>query len=69
MGNNHIKSIFCGKDGSTFYGFTWNAKDSLLEPFLNKKNKKRITIGGRMRMNQWKGKKNIEFLVEDISTI
>ncbi len=69
VGDNHIKSILCGKDGSTFYAFTWNAKNSQLEPFLDKKNKKRINIGGKMRMNQWNGKKNIEFLIEDISTI
>ncbi len=67
IGNNHIKSILSGKDGSTFKAFAWNAKNSPLEPFLNKKNKKRINIAGKMRLNEWKGKRNIEFLIEDIS--
>mgnify|MGYP000386150914 FL=1 len=67
IGNNHIKSILSGKDGSTFKAFAWNAKNSPLEPFLNKKNKKKINIAGKMRLNEWKGKRNIEFLIEDIS--
>ena len=67
IGNNHIKSILCGKDGSTFKAFAWNAKNTPLEPFLNKKNKKRINIAGKMRLNEWKGKRNIEFMIEDIS--
>jgi len=30
-------------------------------------NKKKINIAGKMRLNEWKGKRNIEFLIEDIS--
>ena len=67
VANNHIKSILCGKDGTTFKAFAWNAKNSPLEPFLNKKNKKGINIAGKMRLNEWKGKRNIEFMIEDIS--
>ena len=67
VANNHIKSILCGKDGSTFKAFAWNAKNSPLEPFLNKKNKRRINIAGKMRLNEWKGKRNIEFMIDDIS--
>ena len=67
IGNNHIKSILSGKDGSTFRAFAWNAKNTPLEPFLNKSNKKRINVAGRMRLNEWKGKKNVEFMIEDIS--
>ena len=61
VGNNHIKSILSGKDGSIFKAFAWNGKDSPLEPFLNKKNKKLINIAGRMKLNEWRGRKNIEF--------
>ena len=35
--NTHISSILLGKDGSTFKGFAWNAINTPLEPFLNKK--------------------------------
>ena len=65
--NNHISSVLSGKDGTTFRGFAWNGKDTALEPFLNKKNKQSINIAGRMRLNEWRGKKKIEFMIEDIS--
>ena len=65
--NDHISSVLSGKDGTTFRGFTWNGKDTALEPFLNKKNKQSINIAGKMRLNEWRGKKKIEFMIEDIS--
>ena len=68
IGNNHIKSILTGKDGSTFRAFAWNAKNTPLEPFLNKKNKKLINLAGKMKLNEWRGKKNVEFIIEDIAT-
>jgi single-stranded-DNA-specific exonuclease len=68
VANNHIKSILIGKDGSTFKAFSWNAMNTPLEHFLDKKNKKEMNIVGKMRLNEWKGKKNIEFMIEDIST-
>jgi len=68
VGNHHIKSVLIGKDGSVFKGFVWNGKNSPLEPFLNKKNKKRINLAGKMKLNAWRGRKNIEFIIEDIAT-
>ena len=68
VGNAHIKLILCGKDGSIFKGFLWNGKNSLLEPFLNKKYTKKINIAGKMKLNYWRGKKDVEFAIEDIST-
>ena len=68
VGNHHIKSVLSGRDGSVFKGFVWNGKNSPLEPFLNKKNKKRINLAGKMKLNAWRGRKNIEFIIEDIAT-
>jgi len=67
VGNNHIKSILAGKDGSVFKGFVWNGKNSPLEPFLNKKSNRLINLVGKMRLNEWQGKKDVEFMIEDIS--
>jgi len=66
-GDNHIISILSGKDGSSFKGYAWNAKNTPLEPFLNSKNKKKINIAGKMRLNEWRGKKEVDFVIEDIS--
>ena len=65
VGNYHIKSILVGKDGFVFKGFIWNGKNSPLEPFFTKKNKKLINIAGKIRLNDWRGKKNVEFIIED----
>ena len=67
IGNNHIKSILSGKDGSTFKAFAWNAKNTPLETFLINKKKKIINIAGKIRLNEWKGNKKVEFIIEDIS--
>ena len=67
VGENHIKSILRGQDGSILKTFAWNAKNSPLEALLNRKNKKKFNVAGRMKLNEWKGKKNIEFVIEDLS--
>ena len=67
VGNNHIRTILSGKDGSSFKAFAWNAKGTPLEALLNSKNKKNINVAGKMKLNAWKGKKNVEFVIEDIS--
>ena len=48
-------------------GFAWNAKNTPLEPFLSKKSRKEINIAGKMRLNEWRGKREVEFMIEDIS--
>ena len=65
--NNHIKLLLCGKDGSVFKSFAWNAINSPLESFLNKKNNKNFSAAGKLKLNEWRGKKNIEFIIEDIA--
>jgi len=67
ISNNHIKSVMSGKDGSVFKSFTWNAINGPLEPFLQKKRNKNINIAGKLRLNEWNGKRNIDFMIEDIS--
>ena len=67
VGNNHIKSVLIGKDGTVFKSFAWNAKDGPLEPFLIKGNKKKINIAGKIRLNQWRGQRKVEFLIEDVA--
>ena len=67
VGGKHIKSILIGTDGSIIKGFAWDVVNSPLEPFLNAKYKKLFHIAGRMKKNEWKGKMDIEFIIDDIS--
>ena len=63
----HIKSILIGKDGSVIKGLAWNATNGPLEPYLTKKNKNKFSIAGKLKKNEWQGKKDIEFIIEDIA--
>jgi len=67
VGNNHIKLILSGKDGTVFKSLAWNAINTPLEPFLNNKNRKRINIAGKIHLNQWRGERKVEFMIEDIA--
>ena len=67
VGNNHIKLVLSGKDGTVFKSLAWNAINTPLEPFLNNKNRKRINIAGKMHLNQWRGERKVEFMIEDIA--
>ena len=67
VADKHIKSILRGKDGSVIKSVAFNAKSSPLEPYLDKNNHKKFSIAGKMNLNEWQGRKNIEFIIEDIS--
>ena len=67
VGNNHIKLVLSGKDGTVFKSLAWNAINTPLEPFLNNKNRKRINIAGKIHLNQWHGERKVEFMIEDIA--
>ena len=67
VGNNHIKLVLSGKDGTVFKSLAWNAINTPLEPFLNNKNRKRINIAGKIHLNQWRGERKVEFMIEDIA--
>ena len=69
VANNHIKSILVGKDGSVVKSFAWNAMNTTLETILNNQNKKKFNVAGKMKKNEWRGKNDIEFIIEDVSTI
>ena len=67
VGEKHIKSILLGKDGSNFKTIAFNATDSDIGGYLLKKNNKYFNIVGKLSLNEWKGEKNVEFIIDDIS--
>jgi len=62
----HIKSLLLGKDGSTFKGFAWNAKNTMLHSYLYENKNKKINLAGNIRLNEWRGKKEVQFNIIDI---
>ena len=67
VGEKHIKSVLAGDDGSTVKSVTFNAVSTNLESYLLANNRKKINIFGKLSLNEWKGKKNVEFIIDDIS--
>jgi len=67
ISNNHIRSILEGKDGSIIKSFAWNAVNGPLEKTLCERKNSKFNVAGKMKLNEWNGKKNIEFIIEDIT--
>ena len=46
---------------------TFNAVKTDLETYLLSKKRNKINIFGKLSLNEWKGQKNVEFIIDDIS--
>ena len=69
VGEKHIKSVLIGADSSTIKAISFNSVDTDLSPYLLKKNTKNFNIVGKLSLNEWRGQKNVEFIIDDISVI
>ena len=67
VGEKHIKSVLVGPEGSSFKTMAFNATESSLGPYLLKKNNNLFDIAGKLSLNEWRGQKNVEFIIDDIS--
>ena len=67
VGDKHIKSVLLSPDGTTIDSIAFNASDNELGAYLLKNNKKTFNIVGKLSLNEWKGKKKVEFIIDDIS--
>ncbi len=67
VGKNHIKSILLSKDGSTLKTIAFNSYDTDLGQLLLNNKKNTFNIVGKLSLNEWKGEKNVEFIIDDIS--
>ena len=67
VGEKHIKTIFTAPDGSVIKCVTFNAIKTDLETYLLRKDRKKINILGKLSLNEWKGQRKVEFIIDDIS--
>ncbi len=67
VGEKHVKAILVGKEGSSIKTIAFNASDSDLGAYLLTKNTNLMNIAGKLSLNEWKGQKNVEFIIDDIS--
>ena len=67
VGEKHIKSVLIGPEGSSVKTIAFNATNSEVGEYLLKKNNKKFNIAGKLSLNEWRGQKNVEFIIDDIS--
>ena len=69
VGEKHIKSVLIGSDSSIIKAISFNVTGTELSSYLLKKNIKNFNIVGKLSLNEWRGQKNVEFIIDDISVI
>ncbi len=69
VGEKHIKSILSTKDGSNIKTISFNSLETDLGQFLLGNKSNTFNIAGKLSLNEWKGEKNVEFIIDDISVI
>ena len=67
VGEKHIKSILLSPDGSNIKTIAFNATETNIGGYLMNMNSKTFNIAGKLSLNEWKGQKNVEFIIDDIS--
>ena len=69
VGEKHIKIVLVGSDSSTLKAISFNSVETELGFYLLKKNINTCDIAGKLSLNEWRGQKNVEFIIDDISVI
>jgi single-stranded-DNA-specific exonuclease len=67
VGEKHIKTVFVGADTTTLKGISFNSVETDLGSYLLQKNIKPFDIAGKLSLNEWRGQRNVEFIIDDIS--
>ena len=67
VGEKHIKSILLTKEGSSVKTISFNSFDTDVGQFLLNNKTNTFDIAGKLSLNEWKGEKNVEFIIDDIS--
>ena len=69
VGEKHIKNVLVGSDSSTVKAISFNSVETALGSYLLKKSIKPFDMVGKLSLNEWRGQKNVEFIIDDISVI
>ena len=69
VADKHIKIVLVGSDSTILKAISFNSVESQLGTHLLKKNIKPLDIAGKLSLNEWRGQRNVEFIIDDISVI
>ena len=64
--NKHISSILVSKDKTYINAISFNSYGTLIHDYLMQKSKK-LNLVGKLNLNEWGGKKNIQLIIDDIA--
>ena len=67
VGDKHIQSILLGADGSNIKTIAFNATENSIGAYLLRKSQQCFNIVGKLTLNEWRGVKKVEFIIDDIS--
>ena len=67
LAEKHLKVIMCGRNGDVVEAIAFNSKGGALEGYLSKSYKKELNIAGKITLNEWQGKKKLEFIIQDVA--
>ena len=60
-------TVLIGPEGSIVKTIAFNATDNELGAYLLKRDRTSFNIAGKLSLNEWRGQKNVEFIIDDIS--
>lgn len=66
FGNDHIRTSFVGEDGTELRGVAFRSAKTPLGQLLLSRPQHHMHIAGTLKLDQWKGRKTINFFIEDI---
>ena len=69
IGEKHIKIVLIGSDSTILKAISFNSVETQIGSHLLQKNIKPFDIAGKSSLNEWRGQRNVEFIIDDISVI
>lgn len=65
VGQGHVRCIMTGADGGRLKGIAFRCMDNALGPALLNHGGAPLHIAGHMRLDTWRGDRNVQFVIED----
>ncbi len=65
VGQGHVRCIMTGADGGRLKGIAFRCMDNALGPALLNHGGAPMHIAGHMRLDTWRGDRNVQFVIED----
>ncbi|AEI36982.1 single-stranded-DNA-specific exonuclease RecJ [Zymomonas mobilis] len=64
----HLSAIFVGREGKSFKGIAFNVMDTpLAHAVISAGKEKNLWVAGKVQSNEWNGRKDVQFHIEDVS--